>query len=563
MFKKISPRKENYDPERLKANNFFSAKKANNEFNLMLYLKTLNELFILKQPNRVLAQVAQQTAQLAATCENEFNTSVSKMKQMLKKVKELSQVKEEEDTEQKVRGKELEEQIDLINKGFKAYNSRIVGHTYTYAGVIQFAEGKVPMIKDIIKTSGSGNLKKALTKVFSSILTQLNLIPLGYSDDQLQELFYICQGNSQDIIREAQLMTHYWVPITEGISLSKGSKNFGPLKPGTLLGGHTWEQSVEEKSDEERQTWQLKMPKKTVDQPLDDLFIILVIPKKKIPWFVNSDPTPDIFESQYLPLLQWMVSKNLESISMISELRDSYIKKYSQVVEVVITEKKVREFEANAEQLPQAKYDKILKLVNEIMGITLERHSSISTEKISKQIYNEIVKQTKRDFPNLNMEDQGNKAYTVWRFVQTEIVAKVFADEFQKQVEIEPPKSVVLIIKEEIEAFLKEASMIVPDESYKLTKDGGEINLKEIIKTKKTDLPNEALKALLSISDIVSQNLNQLVDETNTYLARLKQISSIKTEFDVNEIQSKFIVDAIAKLQHVLQTKSSDQNQTA
>ena len=90
MFRKVQPRKDVFDSDKLVARNFFSSKSTENEFNLDAYLKTINQMFVLKNPNRVLAQVAQQTAQLSATCENEFNESVSKMKHFLEKVKKLS-----------------------------------------------------------------------------------------------------------------------------------------------------------------------------------------------------------------------------------------------------------------------------------------------------------------------------------------------------------------------------------------------------------------------------------------------------------------------------------------
>ncbi len=563
MFRKVLPREEKYESDKLKAQNFFSRDKTKNEFNLSAYLKTLSDMFVLKNPNRVLAQVAQQTAQLSATCENEFNESVSKMKHLLEKVKKLSKIKHEATDEQIEAKKALDQRIEIINQGFKAYNSRIVGHTYTYAGVIRFTEGKVPMIGDIIKTTASEPLKKSLNKAFRQIISQMNLEPVGFTEKRLQELFYLCQGNSEDIVPETQLITHYWIPLSEGISLQKGDKNFGPVKPGTLIGGNAWQQAVEGDSEENQDEWILKMPKKTPDQPLDDLFLIIVIPKKRIPWIINSEPMPDQFESEYLPLLQWMIYKNLESISIVSELRDTFVKKYSQVVEVVVVEKKVREFESNENRLQQTKYDRIIKLVYDILGITLERQTAISSEKLSRQVYNEIVKQTKRDFPKLNPEEQGNKAYTLWRFVQSEIVSKVFADELKDNIKPAPPRSVFLDIKSEMESLLESLQIEAPEGSYHLTKESGEIHLDTLVKTDKTALTNEALELVLQVSNIVEQSLTALVDETNSNLARLKQISSIQTEFNVNEIQSKFILDAIAKLQHILQTKISGEGHTS
>ncbi len=558
MFKKVPPREGSYDPEKLKARIFFSNKKAENEFNLEAYLKTLNEMFQLKNPNRVLSQVAQQTAQLSATCENEFNASVSRMQAFLEKVRKLAIVSRKEETEQEKIRHSLNEIIAVFNQGFKAYNNRVVGHTHTYAGVIRFAESKVPLLSDIVKTCGSDKLKKNLVKSFNSLLDLLELKPAGFPEGLLKDQYFICQGSSEDIIPESQLTTHYWIPISEGITLKKGKKSFGHIKPGTLVGSSSWEQNQDEESKEEIEEWTLCMPTKKADQPPDFMFLLFVIPKRRIPWVYNSEPIPEEFEKMYQPLLQWIIQKNMTSISLVSELRDTLIKKYSQVIEVVVTEKKVREFENNKNKIQQAQYSRILKLIYENLGISLEKRQSISSEKLSKQLYNEIVKQTKQDFPKLSVEEQGNKAYTLWRFIQSEIVSKVYADEFAEKVKIETPKSIFTEIKEEIELLLEEKKFTIPENSIAMTDEGGDIRLKTLLNPEQGLLTNEYLEIALCVSQVVEQHFQKLVDKTITYQSRLKQISAIQTEFDVNEIQSKFILDAIAKLQHILKKKFSD-----
>ena len=46
----------------------------------------------------------------------------------------------------------------------------------------------------------------------------------------------------------------------------------------------------------------------------------------------------------------------------------------------------------------------------------------MTSEKLSKHLYITILKQTKRFYKNLSIEEQNNKAYTLWRFVQSEII---------------------------------------------------------------------------------------------------------------------------------------------
>lgn len=555
MFRKVPPRKDVFDSDKLKAKNFFSSKSSDNEFDLQSYLDTLKEMFVLKNPNRVLAQVAQQTAQLSATCENEFNTSVSQMQHFIERVRKLANIKKDENSEEEIFKKELADRILIIHKGFVAYSNSIVGHTYTYAGIIRFAEAKVPLLADILKTCGSAQLKTAVTKAFISITKKLTLAPVGFTETTLQNQFYICQGSPEDIIPESQIATHYWIPISDGITLKKGDKEFGPLKPGTIVGGASWavEQEIETGSNAEE--WSMVMPKKQKDDPPNVMFLLFVLPKKMIPWLMNSEPIPEEFTGRYLPLLQWMINKYLESLSLISELRDTLLKKYSQVVEVVVIEKKVHEFESNKNKIPPAKYNRILKLVYEILGTTLERRESISSETLSKQIYNEILKQTKRDYPKINPEGQGNKAYTLWRFVQSEIISKVFADEFSEKVKIKPPKSVFLQIREQIDELLKEKNFTIEEGALEFTEGSGSIELQGFLKTDRDLLIHESLNLVVSILQILEQQLHTITEETTNYRSRLKQISSIQTEFDVNEIQSQFIIEAITKLQDLLKEK--------
>lgn len=558
MFRKVPPRDEVFDSEKLKAKNFFSSKTTENEFNLESYLATLNEMFVLKNPNRVLAQVAQQTAQLSATCENEFNASVSQMKHFIERVKKLANVGAEKTDEEEAFKKELEARIAIIHKGFVAYNNSIVGHTYTYAGVIRFAEAKVPLLSDIIKTCGSPQLKTAVAKAFIGAVNKLSLAPTGFSEKKLQNQFFICQGSPGDIVPESQIATHYWIPISEGITLKKGDKEFGPIKPGTVIGGSSWSYDEDQENDQKHEEWCIVMPEKKQDDPPDIMHLVFVLPRKMIPWIINSDPIPEDFSAQYLPLLQWLINKNLESLLMISELRGTLLKKYSQIVEVVVIEKKVHEFENNKNKIPPAKYNRILKLVYEILGTTLERRESISSEMLSKQIYNEILKQTKRDFPKISAEEQGNKAYTLWRFVQSEIISKVFADEFSEKVKFKPPESVFLIIEAKIKDLLKEKSFDPQEGAIEFTEDSGTVQLDLLLNIGQDMLIHESLNISLAILQIIEQQLHIITEETTNYRSRLKQISSIQTEFDVNEIQSQFITEAVAILQKLLKDKFTD-----
>ncbi|MCP4750856.1 MAG: hypothetical protein GY866_08185 [Proteobacteria bacterium] len=557
--RKVKPREGVYDSVKMKASVFFGKKVDKNEFNMDAYLATVKKMFVLKNPNRILAQLAQQIAQLSATCENEFNTSVSKMQHFLEKVQKISAVEEQVDTNQKKDVSTIEKSIAVLNQGFKAYNKRIVSLEQIYIGQIRYSDGNVPLISDIVKSCGSDHMKKNSEKAFQIVLDLLDLNIKNLSKELLKKTFHICQAGPEDKVPASQFATHYWIPVSEGFSLMKGKNNFGTVKPGTILGGEAWELS-ETEEDVEGNAWYLRAPKRGVKQSKDHMFMIMVCPAKKLPWRINKEPLDIELLNTHVPVGQWMIDKHIEYLLILNQLLNIVFQKYSKVAETVLVEKKVREFEGNKKKIPSPLYKSILTLVEETLGFALEPRQGISTEDLSKQIYNHLVKQTKRDFPNLTIEEQGNKAYTLWRFIQSEIVSTLFLKESAEKAKLASPLSVFSQIKAKIVEVLKEESLEIPAQAMSLTDEEPYIYLTEILRDQTDLLPDQKLEAVLSILSIVENQLRGTIEEILGYQARLKEISAIKTEFDVQEIQLKFIHESIAKLKSILDKKFSEDN---
>ena len=554
MFKKVPARMDVFDPEKLKAKRFFFGSGSEHEFNLDAYLKAIGELFILKKPNRVLAQVSQQIAQLSATCENEFNASVSNMQLFLEKVKRISAKTKTAEKADDSPDQLIGEWISSIIQGFKAYNKRFIGLTYTYAGVIRFSEEKVPKIADVVTACGSSAvLKSSVNKAFGHLLFKYGLKIPGLKDTSLQQIFYICQGVNKDIIPESQICAHYWIPLTNGTILGWGKNEFGTLKPGLLIGGSPWNTQESESEEEEKREWTLTIPKNQNQKNVEPENLILILPKKNLPWIKNSQPTSDDFKNEYMPILQWMINKYLEGITFIEEFRDTLLKQYSRIIETVVVEKKVREFENSKENLSKTKYKRILELVYDHLGIKLQPRTAITSSKLSKQLYNEILKQTKWDFPNIKTEEQGNKAYASWRFVQSEIVFKVFKEDFASKVAAKKTESSFAVLNNELKVLLTKKKAIVSSQAFHFNGDDNVISLTDIVPTDKKFMPHQALSIILDVLEVVEQNYHKLITDVAAYQTRLTQISSIQTKFDVNEVQSNYILEAISKLRAALE----------
>lgn len=553
MFKKVKPREKIFDHSKLKSSQFFDKSVDNSEFNLNGYIKIIREQFVLNKPNRVSAQIAQQTAQLTATSENEFNVSVSKMQHFLEKIQKISNV----DTALKSRENNTLEQIEkntaILNKGFKAYNKRMIGLSYTHShiGEIKFSDSMVPNISEILRSCGSDHVKKNIEKAFQNILDITGLNIKGLNKEGLQELFFICEASSDDKVFGTQLSTHHWIPISDGIKLKKGEYDFMTMKPGTIIGGEAWHVTNDDEVSKENQ-WRLVTPKRQGSHTSEYMFVILVIPNKKLPWIVNPEPLIEKFEKIYIPVLQWMIDKNLEYLMVLSQLRDILFNKYAKVAEIVLIEKKVQEFEKNQAKLSDKKHDAILKMVSENLGIKLEKKKDVTTEQVSKQLYNAIITQTKKGFPRLNIEEQGNKAYTLWRFMQSEIISLLFMKDPLKQIKLEKPHSIFSLLDDSIKVDFIEYSIKDTDELLHLSDRDPRIQLLELLNTNSELLTDQRLKISLSIISLTEIYVRMLIEESNHLQNRLKKISGVETQFDAEEIQSKVIFDSIARLQSTI-----------
>jgi len=550
MLTKVKPKDGDVNKDALKAARFFGRKVKKHEFNLDAYTKAINDQFAFKNPNRIMAQVTQQIAQLTATCENEFNASVSKMQHFLEKIKSLSLFENETHETSKADEKTIESCLTIIKQGFKAYYKRIMGRAQVHVGEIRFNKTGSPVIRELINSWGTDHTRQRLDEANQTLIKVLELADKDVPAPILADLLHFCEGNPADIVTPNQMFHHYWVVISSDITLDKMGIPFSSVRPGTLIGGKSWD--LADDRNDSRNSWNLSMAKETVDA--GQTFLIGVIPENKLPWFVNSSPADEEFDKNYLPVIQWLMTQHLSHLILLEQMRDLLFDRYARISEVVVTEKKVREFEGNKSIVSEENYRKIQILVMENLGMKMGKNPKVSSEVLSKQIYNWILEQTKRDFPNLKIEEQGNKAYTLWRFIQSQIIKDVYIKGSSAEIKLDSPPSVFQLIGMEFEKSLKKMAVKKNEAGFDMLSSPPEINLAIIFQG--ADLvTGKKLELALIMLETLEKFVILTADEGSEYQKQLNAISTVKTEFDIQEVKEQFISESIKKLQKTLYEK--------
>lgn len=551
--KKVNPKSDKIKSDTFKPKRFFAEKSDKNIFNLELYLNTIRKLYALKRPNRVLGQIAQQIAQETARCENEFNSSVSKMQQFMDKVKNITSAGPQSSATI-VNTDNLEKITEDIYLGLTAYNKRQDVVSGKRFGEIKYENMATPTVQDLIKSCATEQNQEKVNTAFHTLLADLNLNVKGLTKEDLEELFYLSDVSTGDKTSDRQLQDNYWIPVFPGTVLKKGEVNVLHVEPGCLLGGACW-QLTDDKELEKNDYWSLFMSETEGRKEK----MICTLPSSALPWKIDIDPLSTEFQKKYLPLIQWMVNTYIGHISRLYLQNVGLFKKYSDLVKTVETEKRVRLFEKNKEPLTDKLYNAILSVIDKTLGIQLERKASITTEQLSRQLYIFFLKEVKEDFPKLSREDRSNKAYGLWRYAQSEIVAAVSGKRVADQVNLKKPASVFSVIEQDLKAYLKEQGMEPPDESIEASKDNIYISLAEIVGAFPEDMQDDKKLGIVhSIVEVFERFLKGLIDEIFSYEQQLEKIGSIDTEVNIRNVKSSYISELVEQLETLLNEKSPE-----
>jgi len=546
MFKKVKLKENEKHVESLKVKNFFGKEIDSNQFNLKEYLQVFEDLFELKRPNRLLAQVAQQAARVTAKSENEFNDSVSRMQQFIARVQNLSIVGEKVETDTDKLNAFLQS-IQTIKTGLKSYNKKIVGMSKIFIGETRFTLNLTPKISDITKSVSIQQIRSNLMKSLHQIVYQFGMNQANIPKSAFEQFLFISESISGDIIPQMEIDQHYWIPISSSAEFYLNDELQGEVRPGTILGGKNWQSISVPDEEVSTKTYTIKTPKVLPGSPNYE-FIYFTIPRDVVAWNREAKAFERSFEEVTLPLAQWLIGMLTRQISLKHKECKSLFKKYSKVVEVLETEGKIREFESSQYLIPEKIQKKINIKLNNSVGISFPFKENLSSEKLSKHLYITILKQTNRFHKNLSVEEQNNKAYTLWRFVQSEIIQLIPHKPFVKP---SPPQILNSNMNRRIKNIFENHDLTLSTEGETHTLIS-EIDLITIFSQNPGYDDGQKLAIIAKIMKILEVENYLILTSVLTYSKQLSAIENSNLDVNFDKLQSEFILDSIIKLQNLL-----------
>jgi hypothetical protein len=524
---------------------FFGRSESDNTFDLKRYLSSFERKFDLKYPNRMQTQIAQRTALVAAKCENEFNASVAAMKEFLNKTTQTISSAYSTKSSLLKKPANINRELVQLSACFIAYNNRVKPKIREEIGETRFNPTFTPTIVDLMRHAASKQIVASLRRCFASILKTLNIqsgtLPLSV----ITSNFHICDASPGFEIPSRELENHYWIPLSTGIHLKGGEEDYGMIKPGHLIGGKGWMHRASTPDGERVDTWKLKMPERTPNDPVQKSYFLFVLPNQKLPWEENMDANNGEFVKTHLPVMQWLIDKQIEHLSALLPKRDALFQKRVHIEQVVIAEKRVKEFENNAKNIDPAQIKSIHELLNNMMGLTLDQETSLTTSQLSKKIYNFLLKQMMVDYSDIPMERLGNKTYTKWRSILSEIIQTLDQSDGNEKVRTATP--VFEIIESELLVMLENFNLASCDKYIQLADEPPSIQFSKIWAALENPEQDQTLLFLLTQS-ILETYLRLLIEEIHEHKTCYDKNSEERPSSDVETLQTQEILEAGKKL---------------
>ncbi|MDH5560005.1 MAG: hypothetical protein OEY59_04030, partial [Deltaproteobacteria bacterium] len=540
--------------DKYEINDFFGKGEHANQFTLKNYLDSFQRLFQLKHPRRIQAQVAQKSALIAAKCENQFNSSVVRMQAFLDKAHKVSGDMDKSKSKKEIDPVQIAKQIEVIRKGVPSFKRKVEDGVPRPLGEFIYEKGIVPTIFDLVKASGSGQIRQALEKSFNFLVEALNIrqsLPLR----AVQEKLFLCEGSPGFLAPHKEFLKHYWIPLSENIRVKYGNDFIGTIKPGQIVGGPGWE--IEPVEGEEPKKWSFVFPDRKSTDQIDLSFVMIMLPSVELPWELRKTNNPDFVEKSYLPWMQWLINKLIEHIGILLDQRNNLYENLHKLEKTLNLEKKVKAFETTQTSISQVQYIRISELLKSMLGLELAAENQLASNQISKKIYNHILIQMKQVNPDLTIEERGNKTYTKWRYVLSEIINTVEQINIRKDRDQDVPKPAFEIIQNELNQILEGASLEVAKSAVRLKDHNFTVDFKDIT-TGLIRAGGQIVPLFQSMAGIFGKYIRMLVVETGEYQKKLDSLSSSRPQSDVQELQTEVILESSTKLVQILKPRMEE-----
>jgi hypothetical protein len=529
---------------------FFGRTERDNSFDLKRYLSSFENKFTLKHPKRMQLQIAQRTALTAAKCENEFNESVANMKDFLKNIQEMIgekvQARSSEGEEKKI---DLRKELSFISLSFNAYHQRNQKTTKQKVGKVIFSPTQVPTISELIKSSGSQQFRNGLNGAFKKVIDELKISFNLLSMEFIQQHIHVCDVSPGFEIPSSELEQHYWIPISKGIRILKGHADYGYVEPGTIVGGKGWIDLESPNDSKTGGSWRLLAPERKETDPMGKVYLLMILPTHQIPWEKNPDPHPDEFKKNYLPAMQWLVDKYLANILTLLPTRDILFENWLHTHKAVELEKRVKAFENSSVKITAQQWESIVYFLRNVVGLLVYADKPVPSHILSKQIYNHVLEQTKQDFKEASVQELGNKAYTKWRIILSEIIRMREEAEFEKNVNMASP--VLEIIEAEIQTMLSSFTLEKYQKFVRLDQNFLSIYIGRILDTDEAREQDPTLLFTL-IQSILETYYRLLIEEIRDYQQKLRNILKKRPKSDLQALEVESILDTAIQLRNII-----------
>ncbi|MGK5093605.1 cyclic nucleotide-binding domain-containing protein [Deltaproteobacteria bacterium TL4] len=545
-----------------KSSKFFGKGERSNEFNLERYFSSFEKHFKANNPKRMQAQIAQRVALIAAECENQFNASIAKMAKFLETVKEKYNSQETVAVDTKNIEKELQRQMQVLQKGFNAYDRKFLNQTSNDKGGIRVMPGHIPNLNDLIKSVSIAAVRRDLELAFFNILKLTNLQDKLLLDSFSKECLFICRAKEGDFINEYEFHKHYWIPISPAFTLMIEKEKTDLAHQGYLLSAPGWQPA---KVNEQLEMRLQITPPVTSDEKKEETYIILILISSYFPWSKRESPYVEEFMKQYLPLMQWLVNKHIEMLKWVVQKRDKQFQNWHQLDQIVRLEKKISEFESSKKSLNLKEHKAVVAFLKNTLSLPMTQ-AVWDTDQFAKHLYNFIVRQMGLTYPEMPIEERSNQAYTKWRFVLSEIIKITERSQPQEEHSEESISPLWEILQNELKVVVDAYYDGDTGRYMRLTQEEPVFGIGAML----TQHGEENVKTMIMLFKILNavfqKYIFQAIKELHTYDQRLTALQDARPQRNSEELQLEIIQENINRLAQILRPalkKTSDSDHPA
>lgn len=535
------------DYSRLKFNNFFKSSIDANAFELRRYLEALVETFPIKTPNRIFANISQQVANITAQSENEFNRSISRMQHFLKKAYQLVSPAEEKKLP-------VSFLMNLKNRYFPLISNAMKADKNNYENAICLLNRKKPIdlceistISSLIDSASSKTVRENLKQAFLQIISAFKLKIPRIKLDDLFSFFHVIEIPIQRQLSSQSLKNCFLIPLTDNLSVTDGIVQFPAFSPGTIV-GNTFFEREDSRTGKTKEKWHFTCLKKSTKENYAKRGIVLLF---KLPIVETDSKTFVDVRKWEGGVVQWIIDQYLKQIHEKYLSCSQLHKKLVKIIAAEHLERQVQQFEKDRKPMEVYKYGLLLDSVQDLTDIKLPFKETISPAIFSKQLYNAIVSKINAENPNLKLEERGNKAYTLWRYVQSKVVMELPLETSIGKDDLPSPKRVLLHLKKELKNLLSQYNLDQNKLFISIGETKSYVHLTQIMEKIKSSedepimLPNDLLNSL-------EFHFRDIYKEFFTLNNRISEIGASNKKNNPEALQVAYINGIISKIQRIL-----------